>query len=300
MGEFFPRWSRIMSSDETKIEPTLIVKDAPIASEPAKAENDTKVEAKPATEAAAEAPKVEAPKIELPSETPTLPPAAQIDPVVVALKPPEPVGAPAAPAAPARSTRFALLAASVAIAASFGAVGGSLGVAKFAPTTVSAPAVAPVAKEHVAEEVRALKESLAQLRATTRSLSDNLAALKTTVTTTGTQNSKIAEALERIEKGQAEHRKTASASTTEVTGSIAQKPAVPMVLGDPPTTLKPPVVPGWTLRRVNEGAALLESREGIIEVEPGIVAPGLGRIEAIRRQDGRWVVVTARGLVVGR
>jgi len=28
-----------------------------------------------------------------------------------------------------------------------------------------------------------------------------------------------------------------------------------------------------------------------------VVAPGLGRIEAIRREDGRWVVVTARGIV---
>ena len=54
------------------------------------------------------------------------------------------------------------------------------------------------------------------------------------------------------------------------------------------------------LRRVYDGAALIESRDGIIEVEPGIIAPGLGRIEAIKRQDGRWVVVTARGLIIGR
>ena len=54
------------------------------------------------------------------------------------------------------------------------------------------------------------------------------------------------------------------------------------------------------LRRVYDGAALIEGRDGIIEVEPGIVAPGLGRIEGIKRQDGRWVVVTSRGLVVGR
>ena len=53
-----------------------------------------------------------------------------------------------------------------------------------------------------------------------------------------------------------------------------------MVLGDPPTTLKPPIVQGWVLRRVYDGAALIEGRDGIIEVEPGIVAPGLGRIEA--------------------
>ena len=37
------------------------------------------------------------------------------------------------------------------------------------------------------------------------------------------------------------------------------------------------------LRRVYDGAALIEGRDGIIEVEPGMVAPGLGRIEAIKR-----------------
>ena len=31
-----------------------------------------------------------------------------------------------------------------------------------------------------------------------------------------------------------------------------------------------------------------------------MVAPGLGRIEDIKRQDGRWVVMTSRGLVIGR
>jgi hypothetical protein len=208
-----------------------------------------------------------------------------------------------APAQP-RSTRFALLAASVAIAASFGAIAGSLGVAKFGPAFTAPVAVAPVAKEQVADEVKALKETVAQLRATTRSLSDNFAALKTTVASTGAQNSKIAETLERLERGQTELRKVsttqAQAAAPETTGSVAQKQPVPMVLGDPPTTLKPPIVQGWVLRRVYDGAALLEGRDGVIEVEPGITAPGLGRIEGIKRQDGRWVVVTSRGLVVGR
>lgn len=337
-----------MSNDETtKIEPTLIVKDAPsIASEqPSTSDAKPESEAKPAlvteaktdtpvTEAAApklktDLPKIAAPKLDsaehpTPStlskaETPVLPPAPQIEPVVVAFKKPEPASAPAAPTtAPTRSTRFALLAASVAIAASFGAIGGSLGAAKFGPMISSAPApVAPVAKEQVAEEVRALKESVAQLRATTRALNENFANLKTSVTLASTQNGKIVDTLDRIEKAQAEQRKVATSapatvpahvvSTTqaaaqpaaaEVTGSIGQKQQpVPMVLGSPPSTLKPPTVQGFVLRRVYDGAALIEGRDGMIEVEPGIVAPGLGRIEAIKREDGRWVVVTARGIV---
>jgi hypothetical protein len=28
------------------------------------------------------------------------------------------------------------------------------------------------------------------------------------------------------------------------------------------------------------------------------MVPGLGRVEAIRKQDGRWVVLTSKGLVM--
>jgi hypothetical protein len=217
-------------------------------------------------------------------------------------------------------TRLALVAALMAIAASFGAVGGSVGVAKFGPIFASAPPpVAPV-KDNVAEEMKGLRDTVAQLRATTKSLSDNLAALKNTVSTSNTaqntQISKVSDALDRVEKAQADLRKTAAAaapapthmaSTTQattaapdVTGSVKQQQPVPMVLGEPPQNLRPPVVQGWVLRRVYDGAALIEGRDGIIEVETGTVTPGLGRIEGIKRQDGRWVVVTSRGLVIGR
>jgi hypothetical protein len=217
-------------------------------------------------------------------------------------------------------TRLALVAALMAIAASFGAVGGSVGVAKFGPIFASTPPVAPVTKDNVAEEVKALKDTVVQLRATTKSLSDNLAALKNTVSTSNTaqntQISKVSDAIDRVEKTQADLRKTAAATapaapahmtsttqatatTSDVTGSVKQQP-VPMVLGEPPQNLKPPVVPGWVLRRVYDGAALIEGRDGIIEVETGTITPGLGRIEGIKRQDGRWVVVTSRGLVIGR
>src|SRR5947199_680917 len=263
------------------------------------------------------------PKIEPKIEVPTLPPAAQLaeSAAIVRLKrrvepKPEPI------ARPSRNGRFALLAACVAIAASIGAIGGSLGVAKFG--TLFNPAPAPqvaAAKDAVSDEVKALKDHVAQLRGAMKSLSDNLTTLKVSVSTSNVsqnaqnaQIAKIAEVLDRVEKAQAEQRQiiTAAApqpvpspaqSAPETTGSIAQQksgPAVPMVLGEPPTTLKPPILQDFVLRRVYDGAALIEGRNGIIEVEPGIVAPGIGRIEAIKRQDGRWVVVTARGLIVQR
>jgi hypothetical protein len=53
------------------------------------------------------------------------------------------------------------------------------------------------------------------------------------------------------------------------------------------------------LQEVYRGVALIQGgRFGMMEVEAGDVVPGLGRIEAIRKQDGRWVVVTPRGLIM--
>ena len=67
-----------------------------------------------------------------------------------------------------------------------------------------------------------------------------------------------------------------------------------------PEVARLPTVEGWVLRDVGNGSALIEGRQGIFEVYAGDPIPGLGRIDAIRKQDGRWVVVTSRGLIVGR
>ena len=54
------------------------------------------------------------------------------------------------------------------------------------------------------------------------------------------------------------------------------------------------------LRDVGNGGALIESRQGMLEVYAGDPVPGLGRVDAIRKQDGHWVVVTSKGLIVAR
>ena len=61
-----------------------------------------------------------------------------------------------------------------------------------------------------------------------------------------------------------------------------------------------PTLDGWVLRDVRRGGALIEGRAGLYEVYAGDPIPGLGRVDAIRRQDGHWVVVTTKGLVVER
>ena len=96
----------------------------------------------------------------------------------------------------------------------------------------------------------------------------------------------------------------APAAAKEVTGSVtppATTTAAPVPLPAPkPEVARLPTLEGWVLRDVANGGALIEGRRGIFEVYAGDPVPGLGRIDAIRRQDGRWVVVTSRGLIVAR
>jgi hypothetical protein len=210
--------------------------------------------------------------------------------------------------------RIAALAAVVALAALTGALGGALatvGITHFAGDTA-------------ATGNPALEAAVARIDA-------DILALKTSVDHTTkvgmNQFSKTSERLDKVEKAQAEPaaklaklndaveklRSTpaaaaapmaaAPAAAKETTGSIApQSTAVA-----PPAAAVPkvevarlPTVDGWMLRDVGNGGALIESRRGVFEVYAGDYIPGLGRIDAVRKQDGRWVVVTARGLIVAR
>jgi hypothetical protein len=94
----------------------------------------------------------------------------------------------------------------------------------------------------------------------------------------------------------------APAAPKEVTGSIAPPAATPSAAAAPakPEVARLPMVEGWVLRDVGHGGALIEGRRGVWEVYPGDDVPGLGRVDAVRRQDGRWVVVTSKGLIAAR
>jgi len=78
----------------------------------------------------------------------------------------------------------------------------------------------------------------------------------------------------------------------DVTGSITPRQVEPKA---PP---KPQILDGFVLRRVYDGIAVVEGRMGVMELEPGAPLPGGGRVEEIKRQDGHWVVVTTKGLIV--
>jgi hypothetical protein len=115
---------------------------------------------------------------------------------------------------------------------------------------------------------------------------------------------KLSEAVEKLRSAQPAAVPVAAAAPApvaakEVTGSIAP-PAIAPADAAKPEVGRLPTLEGWVLRGVANGMALIENRRGIYEVYAGDPVPGAGRVDAIRRQEGRWVVVTSKGLIVGR
>lgn len=198
--------------------------------------------------------------------------------------------------------RRSLLAASIAVAAVVGIGAGAAGTNYFMHSETAA---APTAS--VAEETRALRETVVRLSSDLTTLQ---ARIDTSNRSTNTHFAKLADRLDRAEKANVEpnaklakiadgldrlERKTAAPAPTvaapEVTGSVT---AVPK------TAARPTELEDWRLREFINGRALVENRNGdMYEVGPGGSIPGLGRVESIKREDGKVVVLTAKGQISG-
>jgi len=204
--------------------------------------------------------------------------------------------APAAPAAQPRSWRFALLAATIAVAAAVGSFVGSLtgaGVGRLVPEA------APSANTADASSIlRAMKSELAELTAMKSNLDGS-------IRNANTQFVAIAERLDRVERAatnpaaqlahiaDAVDRLNKINATPETTGSIA-----PMTTPPAEPKIVDRIVEDWVVQDVHGDRALVEGRNGsLFEVGAGSILPGVGRVEAVKRQDGQWVVVTARGVI---
>jgi len=176
-----------------------------------------------------------------------------------------------------RLSRVSILALAIAVSAALGSMVGAL-------------AGAALVRSHEPDVTTA---TAAASKSTFSSLSADIAALKASVDASSkaakAQAQQLAERIERAEKA-ADQAKTAKAqaSAPETTGSIAVAPK---------EAQRAPIVDGWVLRDVLDGRAVIENRYGLYEVIPGSNVPGLGRIETIKRIDGRWAVVTPRGLI---
>jgi len=210
-------------------------------------------------------------------------------------------GATAAPAMQPRSWRFAMLAATIALAAAVGSFVGSLtgaGIGRLVPeaapitNTADAGSVLRALKSQVAE-LSAMKSNLdGSIRnANTQfvAIAERLDRVERAATNPAAQLAHIADAVDRLNKINAAPETTSSITPM----TIAPGTASPV---DPKITDR--LVEDWVVQDVHGDRALVEGRNGsLFEVGAGSILPGVGRVEAVKRQDGQWVVVTARGLI---
>jgi hypothetical protein len=170
----------------------------------------------------------------------------------------------------------------VAIAAVVGAVTGAAttgGFSKAPPVDVAA-----------IEENKAMQQSVARL---TKEITSLKATLDAANRSASSQIAKISERLSR--------------ETTNVTGSVPPQtqaaPTGPLPAARPETaaTAMQPrlsIVPDWTIHDTRDGFVYVQGHGDIYQVVPGAPLPGLGPVEQIKRQDGRWLVVTPKGIIV--
>jgi hypothetical protein len=272
-------------------------------------------------------PKVEAPKAEVKTEKPEAPrPASN----VMIMSPGDRKWSGEAktsePTAPQR--RIAAMAAVVALAAVAGAIGGALATSGLGRGNVTEVAAAPRNIEleatvaRIDADIVALKagvEQNARLGVTQfNKTSDRLEKVEKAQVEPATKLARLSDEVSKLRAASsaapvaaaapAQMAAAAPATTTvpkDVTGSVAPPAAAATPPAVPATAAKPevgrlPTVEGWVLRDVGHGGALIESRRGVFEIYTGDSIPGVGRVDAIRKQDGRWVVVTSKGLIVSR
>jgi hypothetical protein len=204
--------------------------------------------------------------------------------------------------------RLAALAAVVALAAVAGALGGALataGVGHFLGdgATTSANTALEVSVARIDADILALKANLEQTSKTDlaqfNKTSDRLDKVEKAQTEPAAKLAKLSETVDKLRATPVAAAAATPAAAKEVTGSISP-PATAPAAAPKPEVARLPTVEGWVLRDVVNGAALIEGRRGMFEVYAGDPIPGLGRVDAIRRQDGHWVVVTGKGLIVAR
>jgi hypothetical protein len=242
-------------------------------------------------------------------ESPSISPAKADEPAV------EPIATSDSPIAPTtivkplrlalRRRRMALLAASVTIAAAMGAVIGAVATTSLAGSHNEVAGV---------QEQKAMQRTIARLGTELSTLKSSLDTASKSAHAQTAQLTKLSEALNEKFAANVKAKEALAQARAEVTGSISAPQtttmqaktelapplpqARPQQIAAVETQARPQVVPDWRVRGAARGAVLVESRGEIYEVVPGVSLPGLGRVESIRRVDGRWIVQTPKGLII--
>ena len=199
----------------------------------------------------------------------------------------------------ATQTRRSPLSALLGIAAIFGA--GSY-VFQHAQNAMSKQAPAPVVAKATDAGLNEAQRQIAALQTEVRDLRAKLDAVeRRQPAETANAQGPAPEPPKIASAAQAAPETAASSAASAPTNPPAPPPQAAtteaQVTKVAPTPQK--IVSGYRLREAFRSNALVESGRGVIDVQPGDVLPGVGRVIAILKRAGRWVVSTETGDIVG-
>ena len=224
-------------------------------------------------------------------ETPVVEPIAATAPIIetVATTPASPPRFVLRP----RHKRYALLAATVTFAAALGAIVGALASSGFSTPAPAKPDMTAMA------ENKAMQQSLARLGKEVTTLKASLEAANKAA---HTQMAKISERLEHASAeitGSISAPQTAAPLPAPMAAAPLPSPRPRVAAAEiPPQPARSPVLAGWTIHDMRGGYVFVENHGEIYQVQLGAPLPGLGPVQSVKRQDGRWVVTTAKGIIV--
>jgi hypothetical protein len=90
---------------------------------------------------------------------------------------------------------------------------------------------------------------------------------------------------------------TASLPRKVIPGTGASADAPPPSRVNPGAFAPGATLKEYALRSVTRGVALIESPDGLREVRVGTILPYAGLVTSIEQRDGKWVIITSRGLI---
>jgi hypothetical protein len=143
-----------------------------------------------------------------------------------------------------------------------------------APSTSVADKPAPVAEsvqqlKTMAQDLTVVRQKLVQLTAAQQQMAQKIASLQ---------------ALQQDSK--------------QKESSPPSSPAAAVPLGKDARTVAPrSTLRGWWISHARNGDVYVQGHGKVYRVVPGAPLPGLGPVEEIKRQNGRWVVMTPKGII---
>ena len=129
-------------------------------------------------------------------------------------------------------------------------------------------------------------------KATSPALSSQLEEVTREVAAMRNNVQQFAAEQERLNRNTEPARSELQTKEARLNPATQPQPRLAPVPETPPTT-----IPGWIVREVANGTAVVQGPNGTWRVARGDVLPGAGRVDSIVRWGNRWIVATNRGLI---